>query len=110
MAISRITSAATDSPSWATAWAEIDLGFKTELRRQGLDDPIVWAGLVRGTGDPRSKLSRALTALGFLAVGPEELAERLDAAVALHQAAKEATADWAEETARVSNTQVTTGL
>ena len=95
MAAGIVTDMASTLTGWANEWRGTDPLFREELTRRGLDDALVWNGILRhGVPDPRDRLLAIYTALGLHNTSPAELSDRLDAGLALHIAAVGAASDW----------------
>ena len=62
-----ITDILSASPGWLRLWADIeadDTEFVMQLRNKGLDRPLTWAGLAKGSGDLDERVSQVFAGLG----------------------------------------------
>ena len=63
-----ITDILSASPGWLRLWAIIeseDAEYVVQLKQKGLDRPLTWAGLAKGTGDLDLRVSQVLAGLGL---------------------------------------------
>ena len=90
------------------AWGDLEDGFRGELEAKGIKGPIIWAGLIGRSEDPRSRLMDALSRMGVLNPGApgEVFTERLNSALRVAQAARDPARTWADQMAHVPNMQL----
>ena len=89
---------------WVELWDNIDDKLRGRLAEQGLDDPLIWAGL---RGD-RGRLQGILNGMQVLLADPAEHTADLDSSVLLQAAARIVGAQWLEGASAISVLQLVT--
>ena len=88
--------------NWEDVWDGIDGYFKHKLKHQGLDDPLLWAG-VRGG---RDQVLLMATALDLVSSDAEKLTTEIDWLMALQSASRPAGELWTSGLPATRNEQL----